>query len=146
MIIYIISMNNFLNNNMMMMSNKVTSHASRKLKSCVPKSPFYSRVWRNSNISNTTKRPFSLFVLTSMAVYVSKSYYESFQFQPNFLKLLTCYVPSRSKTWFSQARIPRFPDFQTAPALGAGETLTSRSRTLPTHPGWKYSCKGNPCC
>ena len=62
------------------------------------------------------------------------------QFQPNSLKLLNCYEPSRSKTLFfdlnpkgAKSVYPGFPD-----AAGAGRILKSRSRPLPTHRGMKY--------
>ena len=71
----------------------------------------------------------------------------SISFQPNSLELLTCYVPSSLKTLFSKSN-PKGGKSQISDAGDDGgddgQTLKSRSRPLPTHPGMKYFRKGNP--
>ena len=60
-------------------------------------------------------------------------------------KLLTCSKPCRSKTLCFDLN-PKGAQSWISDAAGAaaGRILKSRSRPLPTHPGMKYFCEGNP--
>ena len=83
-----------------------------------------------------------------MARWISKSLYERLYFQPNPLKLLACYVPSRSKSLFCDLKRGkfRFPDARDSGDDDGGQTLKSICRQLPKHPRMKYFGKGNPRC